>query len=753
MKNSAQIPTIDHHSLATILSAENPDPFACLGMHEVSNQIVVRVFRPDAATVTIRATDSSNSTYPALQVHPDGFFEAVLPPTLTRFPYVLDCTTADGHAWTEQDPYAFGALLDSSDLDQMNRGEHWELYRKLGAHLTAIEGVAGVTFRVWAPNAQRVSVVGDFNAWDGRRHPMRKYGNGVWEIFLPSITEGAHYKFEVRQSHGAIVKKSDPWAFFGQHGPSTASLVFDLNRFTWSDTDLAWMKARRPKSPHLEPMSIYEVHLGSWKRHVEENRPLSYRELAETLLPYVVEMGYTHLELLPVAEHPCDESWGYQITGYFAPTSRFGDPDEFRYFIDRCHAAGIGVILDWVPGHFITDEHGLANFDGTHLYEHADPRQGQQMDWGTLNFNFGRHEVRNFLIANALFWFDQFHIDGLRVDGVASMLYLDYSRKPGQWVPNQYGGNENLEAIAFLKSFNEVSYSRFPGIFTIAEESTAWPGVSQPTYLGGLGFGLKWNLGWMHDFLDFMHRDPSHRKFHQGDITFSLLYAFKEHFVLVLSHDEVVHGKKSLLSKMPGDRWQQFANLRLLYAWMFAHPGKKLLFMGGEFGQLHEWNHRQSLDWHLCDQPDHAGLQRLVKDLNHLYKNQPALFDQDDTYDSFQWIDFQDNDHSVFSFLRKSREGETIAFIINATPVPREGYRIGVPSEGWWKEIINTDSSTYGGSNIGNLGGQNSLSEPWQGLPNSLLLTLPPLAVIGLKYQPIPTPPPVLQKISVAPSK
>ena len=733
MQIIAYAPTIDPGALDAIIRAEHGDPFAVLGLHEVAGQLVVRAFRPDARALTVRRLDGAGRIYPALQVHPDGFFEAVLEGAQERFPYVLDLTGHDGQTWTEHDPYAVGILLGPLDLHLFAEGQHWQLYEMLGAHLREVDGVEGTAFHVWAPNAQRVSVVGEFNAWDGRRNPMRKLlGCGVWEIFLPGVGEGAHYKFEVRQSHGAIVLKSDPFAFFGQHGTATASLVFDLKRYAWSDT--AWMAARRGKEWHREPMSIYEVHLGSWQRKAEESdRFLSYRELADTLLPYVVEMGYTHLELLPVAEHPFAGSWGYQVTGYFAPTSRFGNPDEFRYFVDRCHQAGVGVILDWVPGHFPKDAHGLAEFDGTDLYEHADPRLGEHREWGTLIFNYGRNEVRNFLIANALFWLDEYHIDGLRVDAVASMLYLDYSRQPGEWIPNVHGGRENLDAIYFLKRFNEVCYERFPGIVTIAEESTAWPGVSRPTYLGGLGFGLKWNMGWMHDFLGYMQKEPIHRRFHQGDITFSLLYAFHEHFVLVLSHDEVVHGKGSLLGKMPGDVWQKFANLRMFYAWMFAHPGKKLLFMGGEFGQWREWNHDQSLDWHLCERPEHDGLKRLVQHLNWVYKSEPALFDQDDTYDGFEWIDFRDSDNSVIAFMRKSRGGDTIAFVINATPVVREAYRVGVHGEGWWEEIINTDAATYGGSNIGNYGGQFAEPVVWQGKSHSLLLRLPPLALVGFK--------------------
>ena len=735
MKIISSVPTIEDGALHAILGAYHGDPFAILGMQEAGGQFVVRVFRPDVRAVAVRETSGRGRAWPALQLHPDGFFEAVLQGATGRFPYVLDFTGHDGRVWSENDPYSFGILLGEVDLHLFSEGQHWQLYEKLGAHLRTCEGVAGTSFHVWAPNAQRVSVVGEFNGWDGRRNPMRKLlGCGVWEIFLPGVSEGAHYKFEVRQSHGGIVLKSDPFAFFGQHGVKTASLVFDLHRYAWSDD--AWMTARRAKEWHREPMSIYEVHLGSWQRKADEgDRFLSYRELADTLLPYVLEMGYTHLELMPVAEHPFEGSWGYQVTGYFAPTSRFGNPDEFRYFVDRCHQAGIGIIVDWVPAHFPKDIHGLATFDGTHLYEHADPRLGEHTDWGTLIPNFGRNEVRNFLIANALFWFDQYHIDGLRVDAVASMLYLDYSRKAGEWIPNVYGGRENLDAIYFLKRFNEVCYERFPGIVTIAEESTAWPGVSRPTYLGGLGFGLKWNMGWMHDFLSYMEKDPVYRRFHQGDITFSLIYAFHEHFVLVLSHDEVVHGKGSLIEKMPGDMWQKFANLRMFYAWMYAHPGKKLLFMGQEFGQWREWDHDRSLDWHLCERPEHDGLKRLVQHLNWTYQNEPALFDQDDSDAGFEWIDFHDSDNSVIAFLRKSRTGDAIAFVINATPMVREAYRVGVSGEGWWAEIINTDAATYGGSNLGNFGGQHAEAIAWQGKSHSLLLRLPPLAVVAFKRQ------------------
>jgi 1,4-alpha-glucan branching enzyme len=730
---TASVPTLDQGAIDAIVGAYHGDPFSVLGMHQAGEALVVRVIRPDARAVTVVREDDPSRSWPAIQIHPDGLFEAVIEDVDERFRYLLKFSGHIGDEWTQHDPYSFGTLLGPMDLHLFAEGQHWELWKKFGAHYTDVGGVTGTSFHVWAPNAHRVSVVGEFNNWDGRVFPMRRLlGSGVWEIFLPGVGEGAHYKLEVKQAHGGVVLKSDPFAFFSQNGIQTASLVFDLGRYKWNDDE--WMAKRREREWHREPISIYEVHLGSWRRKPEENnRFLSYRELADELLDYVAAMGYTHVELLPVAEHPFEASWGYQVTGYFAPTSRFGNPDEFRYFVDRAHEKGIGVILDWVPGHFPKDQHGLAEFDGTDLFEHADPRQGEHMDWGTLIFNYGRNEVRNFLIANALFWLEEYHIDGLRVDAVASMLYLDYSRNPGEWVPNVHGGRENLEAIYFLKRFNEVCYERFPGIITIAEESTAWPGVSRPTYLGGLGFGFKWNMGWMHDFLVYMAKEPVFRKYHQGDITFSLIYAFHEHFVLVLSHDEVVHGKGSMLNKMPGDVWQKFANLRMFYAWMYAHPGKKLLFMGGEFGQWREWSHNQSLDWHLNDWPEHDGLKRLVQHLNHMYRREPALFELDATYEGFEWIDFHDSDNSVVAFKRKAGNGDIIAFVINATPVVREAYRIGVNGGGFYEEILNTDAQTYGGSNVGNLGGAWAEPISWQGKSHSLLLRLPPLAVVGLK--------------------
>jgi 1,4-alpha-glucan branching enzyme len=728
-------PTVSAEELAAFLEARHGDPFHTLGMRRVGGFTAVRVFRPDCASVKIVDAADPTRAFEAAKIHPDGFFEAVLPKGVGEFPYRLRLKNHSGSEWEERDPYSFGRILGETDVHLYAEGNHWDIYRKLGAHLCTVDGVAGISFSVWAPNAQRVSVVGDFNNWDGRVHVMRRLlGSGIWEIFVPGIKEGAHYKFEIKGCHGNVFLKSDPFAFYGQHGLQTASIVFDLDRYKWSDEE--WMEYRAKQEWHKKPVSIYEVHIASWQRMADDhNRPLSYIELSHRLIPYCLEMGFTHIELMPVAEHPYDGSWGYQVAGYFAPTSRFGNPDEFRHFVDNCHKAGIGVILDWVPAHFPKDAHGLAEFDGTHLYEHADPRQGEHRDWGTYIFNYGRNEVRNFLIANALFWFEQYHIDGVRVDAVASMLYLDYSREGGQWVPNCYGGRENLEAIYFLKRFNEVSYERFPGIITIAEESTAWPGVSRPTYLGGLGFGFKWNMGWMHDFLHYMSLDPIYRRYHQGSITFSLLYAFHEHFVLVLSHDEVVHGKGALLGKMPGDMWQKFANLRMLYGLMWAHPGKKLLFQGGEFGQWDEWRYNQSLDWHLTQFPLHAGLSRLVQHLNHIYKSYPAFYELDDTHEGFEWIDFHDSDNSVVAFSRRSANGQIVVFVMNATPVVRGGYRLGVPQSGFYKEILNTDAEAYGGSNVGNVGGARSEQISWQGRSHSIQIELPPLAVVGFTLE------------------
>lgn len=671
--NPSLLPDDDFYPL---IEARHNDPFRLLGVHREKNQWLARVFRPGAAEVTL--IDSKKQRLPLKRAHEAGLFEAALEGGGEHSDYLLEFSDGNGDVRTERDPYSFGPVLGEMDVYLFNEGTHYEIYRKLGAHVREVDGVQGVHFAVWAPNAQRVSVVGDWNQWDGRIHPMRKLiPSGVWEIFLPDVGQGAHYKFEIRGPHGDVFLKTDPFAFFAQHGIKTGCLVFDLGKYQWNDAE--WMERRARANPYTLPMSTYEVHLGSWQRVMEEgNRFMSYLEFADRLLPYVKEMGFTHVELMPVMEHPFDGSWGYQVVNYYAPSSRFGSPDEFRAFVDRAHQMGIGVILDWVPGHFPKDAHGLARFDGSCLFEYEDPRLGEHKDWGTLIFNYGRHEVRNFLIGNALFWLDQYHIDGLRVDAVASMLYLDYSRDAGEWIPNCFGGRENLEAIEFLKRCNEECYSRFPGTMTIAEESTSWPGVSRPTYAGGLGFGYKWNMGWMNDSLRYISRDPIYRRFHQGEITFSMLYAFHEHFILVLSHDEVVHGKRSLLEKMPGDDWQKFANARLFLAWMWAHPGKKLIFQGMEFGQRREWDYDASLDWHLTQFEPHEGLRQLVKQLNVLYAGEPALFECDDTFDGFEWVDFSDGDSSIWSFIRKPNAGASLLFVVNATPMVHGGYRVGV---------------------------------------------------------------------------
>jgi 1,4-alpha-glucan branching enzyme len=712
-----------------LLEARHGNPFGFLGpQQQPDGGVKVRVFQPKAHAVRLLARDGAG-VWPMRREHHHGLFAVELPECVA---YDVELVGYDGRVSRSADPYSFGPLLGEQDIYYFREGTHQRLWDCLGARPSIIEGVSGVQFAVWAPNARRVSVVGDFNDWDGRVNPMRlRIEAGVWEIFLPGISELSHYKFEILTAEGHVLVKSDPFAFFGQHGVQTASLVFDLTRYRWSDHE--WMERRARRDLYCRPMSIYEVHLGSWKRIPEQgNRPKSYLELADDLIPYVKSLNFTHIELMPVAEHPFDGSWGYQITGYFAPTSRFGDPDEFRQFVDRCHQAGLGVILDWVPGHFPKDAHGLARFDGTALYEHADPRQGEHQDWGTLIFNYGRAEVKNFLLANALFWLEQFHIDGLRVDAVASMLYLDYSRKPWAWVPNKFGGRENLEAIDFLRELNRVCYAMHPGITLIAEESTAWPGVSKPVDAGGLGFGFKWNMGWMNDSLHYMREEPVHRKYHHGEATFSMLYAYDENFILVLSHDEVVHGKGSLINKMPGDRWQKFANLRLFYSWMWAHPGNKLLFMGGEFAQWSEWNHARSLDWHLFLGEEHAAVQKLVQDLNSLYQTVPALHERDHEAEGFEWLDANDADHSIFAFLRRDRRGGAVYVVINATPVPRKGYRVGVAKPGSYRELLNTDAPGYAGSGMVNPLPLPAGDMSWQGRPYSVIIDLPPLGAVYL---------------------
>ena len=719
-----------------LIEARHCDPFRILGIRLSNGKFVARVLRPDASEVAVLIEGKGVKPQKLARVDECGLFEGEIAGFSEGMAYTLDLTGHDGRKWRERDAYSFQPVLGEVDIYLFNEGTHYDIHKKLGAHVKVIGDVPGVHFAVWAPSAQRVSVVGDFNNWDGRVHQMRKLvPSGVWEIFLPGVHEGAHYKFEIRGAHGDVFLKTDPYAFFAQHGVETGCMVFDLGRYQWNDEE--WMQTRPRIDSYNSPMSIYEVHIGSWQRIPEDgNRPLSYRELGDRLIPYVKEMGFTHIELMPVMEHPFDGSWGYQVVNYYAPTSRFGNPDEFRNFVDRCHQAGIGVILDWVPGHFPKDAHGLARYDGSCLFEHEDPRLGEHQDWGTLIFNYGRNEVKNFLIGNALFWLEEYHIDGLRVDAVASMLYLDYSRKAGEWIPNCFGGRENLEAIDFMKRCNEVCYERHPGVALIAEESTAWPGVSRPTYTGGLGFGFKWNMGWMNDSLRYISKEPIHRRYHQGEITFSMLYAFHEHFILVLSHDEVVHGKGSLINKMPGDDWQKFANCRMFLAWMWAHPGKKLIFQGIEFGQFSEWKHAFSLDWHLTEQHRNKGLSRLIQHLNWLYTHEPSFYELDDSYEGYEWIDFSDADNSVWSFMRKSCSGERIVFVVNATPVVREGYRVGVPQPGFYEEILNTDAETYGGSNVGNYGGVEAHEYwNWQNQPHSIEINLPPLSVIAFKLR------------------
>jgi 1,4-alpha-glucan branching enzyme len=720
------------HAYDALSAARYSDPFAILGPHVLDGALVIRAFQPLAERIEVA---HANGPTPMTRVHDAGVFEARFPGVAAAFDYRLRASFPDGYVAEIDDPYRYGRVISEYDLYLFAQGKHTRIYDKLGGHLMRIGEAAGVHFAVWAPNADRVSVVGDFNGWDGRLHPMRRLGaSGVWEIFVPGVGEGQRYKFEIRSSrHGEILLKADPYGICFELPPLTASIV-TRRTYTWNDAQ--WFANRTRMNVWFNrPMTIYEVHLGSWVRVPEDHgRSLNYRELAERLVPYVKEMGYTHIELLPVMEHPYAPSWGYQVTGFFAPTSRFGTPDDFKAFVERCHQNGIGVILDWVPGHFPKDAHGLARFDGTSLYEHADPRQGEHRDWGTLIFNYGRNEVRNFLLANALYWLEEFHVDGLRVDAVASMLYLDYSRPEGQWVPNKFGGRENLDAIDFMRELNALTHGQHKGSLTVAEESTSFPSVSSPAYLGGLGFTYKWNMGWMNDTLEYVKHDPIFRRYHHSLLTFSLLYAFSENFILPFSHDEVVHLKGSMWAKIPGDDWQKAATLRTLYAYMYAHPGKKLMFMGSEFGQTREWSHDRSLDWHLLDQPLHGGLRMFVGDLNRVYASEPALHQCDFESSGFQWIDCNDSDNSVVSLIRKATNHEDFVIaILNFTPVPRQGYVVGVPAGATYAELLNSDAAVYGGSNLGN--GGTIVSEPIasHGFHHSLRLTLPPLACLLLK--------------------
>ncbi len=720
-------------AIESILRAECADPFAVLGMHQTEGILQVRAFLPGADSATVVERGGAGR-WPMQLVASEGLFVASIDDRAEPFAYELEVTEPGGDQRRMRDPYSFWPMLAEEDRYLFNEGKQHGAHRLLGAHPMDVDGVDGTYFAVWAPNARRVSVVGDFNGWDGRRHPMRPLGDsGLWEVFLPQVGVGALYKYELLDPSGQVLLKSDPYAFAAEPPPSTASLVEDIDDFTWNDDE--WMERRADGQWVERPVSIYEVHPGSWRRNGDGSR-LNWRELAHQLVGYARDMGFTHLELMALAEHPFDGSWGYQVTGYFAPSARFGRPRDFAYFVDYCHRHHIGVIVDWVPGHFPKDAHGLARFDGTALYEHADLRQGWHPDWDTMIFNYGRDEVRSFLLSNALFWLEHYHVDGLRVDAVASMLYLDYSRQEGEWVPNRYGGRENLEAIEFLKELNSVVYARCPGAVTIAEESTAWPAVSRPVYAGGLGFGFKWNMGWMNDCLHYMERDPIHRRWHHGDLTFSMVYAHHENFVLPLSHDEVVHGKKSLLAKMPGDDWQKFANLRLLYGFMFGHPGKKLLFMGSELAPWNEWDHDRALDWQLLESAHHRGVQQWLRDLNRAYCNEPALHRADADPQGFAWIDCLDGEHSTLSFLRRAAGADEVVFVCNFTPVPREAYRLGVPRAGRYVEVLNSDATCYGGSGMGNGGTLVAEELPWHGQPASTVLQLPPLGVLVLRIAP-----------------
>ena len=763
MKSATTLTTPSPQQMQRIRSGQHHDPFEILGWHGAQgknalDKQVWRVFLPDAEVV---CAEISHQSVEFIEAAP-GFFELRNPPETTPRHCALRWRDHQQQWHREYDPYSFAPQLSDFDLHLFAEGKHWHIYRLLGAHLRCIDGIEGVLFATWAPNAERVSVVGDFNGWDGRRHAMRSRGaSGVWELFIPGIATtqnhpssgenhpstgnnyqfetGNHYKFEIRSRDGSVQQKADPYGRAFEVRPKTAAQITAPSQYTWRDDE--WLAQRAQRDWLHAPLSVYEVHLGSWQRDIDGNF-LNYRELAHRLVDYVIPLGFTHIELLPITEHPLDDSWGYQTTGYYAPTSRFGSPDDFRYLIDHCHLHGIGVLLDWVPAHFPKDRHALARFDGTALYEHEDPRRGEHRDWGTLIYNFGRNEVKNFLLANANFWLEEFHLDGLRVDAVASMLYLDYSREPGDWVPNIHGGRENLEAMAFLRELNEMTHGRHPGTLVIAEESTAWPQVTRPTWVGGLGFSMKWNMGWMHDTLNYMSQDPIHRHYHHDQLTFGLMYAFSENFVLPFSHDEVVHGKRSLLDKMPGDRWQKFANLRLLLTYMFTYPGAKLLFMGSEFGQWREWAHNRALDWHLLgnnslgeysqESGDHRGLQKLIGDLNRLYRHEPGLHRYGFEQKGFAWIDCHDASQSTLSYLRINAD-ECTVIVCNFTPVPRSHYKIGVPRAGSYRELLNSDSMYYGGSNVGN-GVLHTTDENWMQQPHALTLTLPPLGAVVLKW-------------------
>ena len=719
-------------ALNALIHGEIGAPAIILGRQRSGGRVTMRSFRPWAVQAELVCSETGERI--AMQrLHEAGLFAVELDETWSERAYHYECVTKEDQRESYGDPYIYPPLLSDYDIHLFGQGAHREIYEKLGAHLRNYKGVSGVNFAVWAPNCYKVAVIGDFNRWDPRTHILQENGvSGVWELFVPGIDTGERYKFEVRShNRGYQAHKADPFAFQAELRPKTASIVCDIDAYDWGDDD--WLDARAKADPLRQPLNIYEVHLGSWRRG-DGDKFLSYRDLAQQLVPYLAEMGYTHLELLPVAEHPLDKSWGYQVTGYYAPTSRFGAPSDFMHLVDCCHQNGIGVILDWVPAHFPKDEHGLNYFDGTHLYSHEDPRQGEHPDWGTMIFNYARDEVRNFLTANALFWLKKYHIDGLRVDAVSSMIYLSFSREDGEWLPNEYGSHENLGALAFLREFNEAVHAEAPGAITIAEEATSWSMVSRPTYIGGLGFTFKWNMGWMHDTLQYMSRDPVHRRHHHHQITFALLYAFSENFVLPLSHDEVVHLKASLISKLPGDYWQKFAGLRLLFGYQYTQVGKILNFMGGEFAQFAEWDEARSLDWHLLEVEKHAQMQTWVRDLNRLYRAESALWQRDCDPSGFRWIDADDAEYSVYSYMRFAEDADDfVVIVLNCTPVVREGYRIGVPGAGYYAELLNSDASCYGGSGVGNLGGLRSEDIPSHGLPHSINLRLPPLGILILK--------------------
>jgi 1,4-alpha-glucan branching enzyme len=719
----------------SLLEVRHSSPHTLLGMHALGDGtgLVVRALHPHAVEIeAVPVHEKSKPSVKLKQVKP-GLFEGITKEAKSVYAYDLFITLDNGTKIQTRDPYSFLPTLGDTDLYLFGQGNEHRIYEKLGAQLRTIDSVEGTSFAVWAPTAQRVSVVGEFNQWDGRQHPMRMLGgSGVWELFIPGLRQGTLYKFEVRTPTGAVMLKTDPYGFFFETPPKNSSIVWDNRKFRWDDHD--WLEKRRKADPLRQPMSIYEVHLGSWMKK-SKAESLTYQELAEPLTAYVQNMGFTHVEFMPVAEHAFYPSWGYQVTGFYAPTSRFGTPDDFQFLVNQLHQAGVGVLVDWVPAHFPRDDWALARFDGTALYEHEDPRKGAHQDWGTLIFNYGRHEVRNFLSANALFWCDRFHIDGLRVDAVASMLYLDYSRKEGEWIPNKFGGRENLEAVDFIKNFNHLVQTEYPGVITVAEESTAWPLVTRPPYLGGLGFNFKWNMGWMHDTLSYFSRDAVHRKYHQNDLTFAMLYHHHENFILPISHDEIVHGKGALVAKMPGDEWQRFANVRALLAYQWLFPGKQLLMMGCEIGQTSEWDANASVEWWLLEQgPYHCGVQRLVRDLNRLYRDEPALWEADYATNGFSWIDCSDADSSILSFVRQSSDGKRqLVVILNLTPVFRQNYRVGLPRGGFWREALNTDSSLYGGSNQGNLGGVQAGEYKTHRQPFSAVFTLPPLSVIAFR--------------------